>query len=84
MKGSQATQNEIVQAFHALDTDRSGSINIHELAAFMPVIVPNGTSQMLLNHITKVDKDNNYSLDFNEFTNFIKKDIGRQLSLGRS
>ncbi|CAF0793952.1 unnamed protein product [Rotaria sordida] len=84
MKGSQATQNEIVRAFHALDTNRSGSINIDELAAFMPVIVPNGTSQMLLNHITKVDKDNNYSLDFSEFTNFIKKGIGRQLSLGRS
>lgn len=74
---------EIPEAFRLLDTDRSGTIDIGELAAFMPVIVPNGNPYMLLHHIQKVDKNNDYKLNLAEFTDLLNRGIGRDIALGR-
>lgn len=74
---------DIPEAFYLLDSDHSGTIDIGELAAFMPVIVPNGNPYMLLHHIQKVDQNNDYKLNLAEFTNLIKNGVGRDIALGR-
>ena len=74
---------DIPEAFRLLDSDHSGTIDIGELAAFIPVIVPNGNPYMLLHHIQKVDKNNDYKLNLAEFTDLINKGIGRDIALGR-
>ncbi|CAF4800697.1 unnamed protein product, partial [Rotaria sp. Silwood2] len=74
---------DIPEAFRLLDADISGTNDIGELAAFMPVILPNGNPHMLLHHIDKVDKNNDYKLNLAEFTDLIGKSIGRDLGLGR-
>lgn len=74
---------EIPEAFNLLDSDHSGTIDIGELAAFIPVIVPNGNPYMLLHHIQKVDKNNDLKLNLAEFTDLINKGIGRDIALGR-
>ncbi|CAF0869098.1 unnamed protein product [Rotaria sp. Silwood1] len=49
--------DDIPEAFRLLDVDHSGTIDIGELAAFMPVIVPDANPYMLLHHIQKVDQN---------------------------
>lgn len=82
MIGSQAADN-ILEAFRLLDTDCSGTIDIGELAAFLPVIVPDANPYMLLHHIQKVDQNNDYKLNLTEFTALINQGIGRDIALGR-
>jgi len=75
--------DDIPEAFRLLDADHSGTIDIGELAAFMPVIVPDGNPYMLLHHIQKVDKNHDYKLNLAEFTALINQGIGRDITLGR-
>jgi hypothetical protein len=82
MIGQHAAE-DIPEAFRLLDTDHSGTIDIGELAAFMPVIVPDGNPYMLLHHIQKVDKNNDYKLNLAEFTALVNGGIGRDITLGR-
>ena len=83
MKGNHATSDEIAQAFYALDSNHSGDINVHELAVFTPIIASNCTAETLMNHIGKVDRNYDYKMNLAEFTDFIKKNIGRQIALNR-
>ena len=73
----------IPEAFHLLDTDNSGTIDIAELAIFMPAIVPGSNQYMLLRHFQSADTNNDYKLSFEEFTDFINKGVVRDLALGR-
>ena len=82
MMGKHAAE-DIPVAFRILDTDRSGTIDIGELAAYMPVIVPNANPYMLLHHVQKVDQNSDYKLNLAEFSDLINKGIGRDLTLGR-
>lgn len=82
MMGKYASE-DIPKAFKALDTDNSGTIDIGELAAFMPVIVPNANPYMLLHHVQKVDKNGDYKLNLSEFTELINQGVGRDITLGR-
>lgn len=82
MMGEHASA-DIPEAFRLLDNDRSGTIDIGELATFMPVIVPDGNPYMLLHHIQKVDQNCDYKLNLTEFTNLIKNGVGRDIALGR-
>jgi len=75
--------DDIPEAFRLLDTDHSGTIDIGELAAFMPVIVPDGNPHMLLHHVQKVDKNHDYKFNLAEFTELIKHGVGRDITLGR-
>jgi Ca2+-binding EF-hand superfamily protein len=50
MMGKHASE-DIPEAFRLLDTDHSETIDIGELAAFMPVIVPDANPHMLLHHV---------------------------------
>jgi Ca2+-binding EF-hand superfamily protein len=72
--------DDIPEAFRLLDTNHSKVINISELAAFMTLM--NVSPGVLLDHVKKVDTNGDYKLNLDEFTNFIKKGIGRQLVFG--
>ena len=82
LMGEEATK-DIPEAFHLLDADQSGTIDITELALFMPVIVPGSNQYMLLRYFQAVDTNKDYKLSFEEFTEFIKKGYVRDLALGR-
>ena len=82
MMGKHASE-DISEAFRLLDTDRSGTIDIGELAAFMPVIVPDANPYMLLHHVQKADKNSDYKLNLQEFTDLINQGVGRDIALGR-
>ena len=82
MMGKYASE-DIPKAFKALDTDHSGTIDIGELAAFMPVIVPDANPYMLLHHVQKADKNGDYKLNLAEFTELINRGVGRDITLGR-
>ncbi|CAF1088661.1 unnamed protein product [Rotaria sordida] len=82
MIGSHAA-DDIPEAFRLLDSDHSGTIDVGELATFMPVIVPDANPYMLLHHIQKVDKNSDYKLNLTEFTALINRGIGRDIALGR-
>ncbi|CAF2049453.1 unnamed protein product [Rotaria magnacalcarata] len=75
--------DDIPEAFRLLDADHSGTIDIGELAAFMPAIVPNSNPYILLHHIQQVDKNNDFKLNLEEFTALIHRGIGRDITLGR-
>jgi hypothetical protein len=83
LMGHDATAADISEAFQLLDFDKSETIDIYELAIFMPAIVPDSNEYMLLRHFQKVDTNNDYRLNLDEFTEFIKKNIVRDLALGR-
>jgi len=82
MMGHHAAEN-ITEAFHLLDSDHSGTIDIGELAAFMPAIVPDANPYLLLHHVQKADKNCDYKLNLEEFTALIKQGVGRDIALGR-
>jgi Ca2+-binding EF-hand superfamily protein len=82
MMGKHASE-DIPQAFRLLDTDNSHTIDIGELAAFMPVIVPDANPYMLLHHVQKADKNSDYKLNLQEFTDLVNQGVGRDITLGR-
>ena len=82
MMGQHASE-DIPEAFHLLDADRSGTIDIGELAAFIPVIVPDANPYMLLHHVQKADKNGDLKLNLQEFTTLINQGVGRDIALGR-
>ena len=80
--GEEATKN-IPEAFNLLDADQSGTIDIAELALFMPAIIPGSNQYMMLRYFQAADKNKDYKLSFEEFTDFIKKGYVRDLALKR-
>lgn len=74
---------DIIEAFTLLDTDQSNSIDLTELATFMPVIVPGSNKFILLRHFEPADTNKDYTLCLEEFTAFVKKGVIRDLALGR-
>jgi Ca2+-binding EF-hand superfamily protein len=83
LMGNYATTADISEAFQLLDTDKSDTIDINELAIFMPAIIPGSNAYMLLRHFETVDTNKDYKLNLDEFTEFIKKNIVRDLALKR-
>ncbi|CAF2764961.1 unnamed protein product [Rotaria sp. Silwood2] len=83
LMGHQAAE-DIPEAFRLLDMDNSETIDIGELASFMPAIIPNSNSYMLLRYFQPADTNNDYKLNLDEFTAFIKKEVIRDLALGRN
>ncbi|CAM4883459.1 unnamed protein product [Rotaria socialis] len=75
---------DIPEAFQLLDLDKSDKIDLNELAVFMPAIVPNSNPYMMLRYFQPADTNNDYGLNLDEFTTFIKKGVIRDLALGRS
>ena len=83
LMGHHATDSDILEAFQLLDTDKSETIDINELALLMPAIVPGSNAYMLLRHFQKVDTNNDHILNWEEFTAFVRKNFIRDLALGR-
>lgn len=81
MNGTSAL-SDIPEAFRILDRDGSGTIDFRELATFVPIIAPHTTPNMLLKQIAKVDRNHDYRLNLAEFTDLIKKGIGRDIAFG--
>jgi Ca2+-binding EF-hand superfamily protein len=74
---------DIPEAFQLLDADNSDTIDINELAVFMPAIVPDSNPYMLLRYFEKADTNSDYKLSLEEFTAFVEKGVIRDLALGR-
>lgn len=70
---------ELEQAFAVLDKDHSGSIALDELAALLPIINPNATSDTLKNYMRKVNLNTDGSLNYDQFRALILKGIGRDI-----
>ncbi|UJR38587.1 hypothetical protein I4U23_031251 [Adineta vaga] len=71
--------NQLKQAFQILDKDQSGTINIEELANFLPIINEFATTEALKNYIKKVDIDVEDTLTYDQFRTLILKGIGRDI-----
>ncbi|CAF1348640.1 unnamed protein product [Didymodactylos carnosus] len=76
------TSDEIQRAFELLDTDKSGTIDIDELGAFLPIINSHVTSDMLLRYVSLVDENFDHKLNINEFNDLLSRGIGRAIVCG--
>jgi Ca2+-binding EF-hand superfamily protein len=74
--------NELEEAFNLLDKDQSGTIDIDELADFLPVIHSDVTKKTLLHYVGKVDINSDQKLNFDEFTDMVLRGIGRDIVCG--
>ncbi|CAF1508354.1 unnamed protein product [Didymodactylos carnosus] len=74
--------DEIQKAFDLLDRDKSGTIDVNELSAFLPIINPNVTKERLLRYIRKVDENFDHKMNFEEFSSMILRGIGRDIVCG--
>lgn len=81
--GTHSGTNEIYEAFRALDTDNSGTVDIGELSALLPCIIPNASPYILLHQVQKVDKNNDCKLNLQEFTDLMNLGIGRSILTNR-
>ncbi|CAM2728794.1 unnamed protein product [Rotaria socialis] len=79
MMGSNATDCDIREAFSILDTDRSGTLDVSELAKVIPAIMPGTTSNTLYTMIRRYDKNGDNTLNLNEFIRLVKGDLGRDI-----
>ncbi|CAF1185035.1 unnamed protein product [Rotaria sp. Silwood1] len=79
MLGEEAA-DDIAEAFRILDTDYSNKIDIDELEAFMPVIVPRAPPKVLRQYIQKVDRNFDGKLNLAEFTDLVTRGIGRDIA----
>ncbi|CAF0963950.1 unnamed protein product [Rotaria sp. Silwood1] len=80
----QQTFKDIPEAFRLLDTDQSSTIDIGELAIFMPILRSEATPYMLLRHIKLSDKDGDYELNYDEFNALLLAGLGQDIILGRT
>ncbi|CAF0965421.1 unnamed protein product [Rotaria sordida] len=76
------TADEIHQAFRLLDRNYSKTIDSDELSAFIPVIHPNMTKEIVLNYITKVTQKRKEEINFSEFIQMVLQGVGRDIVCG--
>lgn len=81
MMGSYAA-DEIREAFRLLDRNYSNTIDLDELAAFLPVIHPFMEKETLLDYIKKVANTDEKQINFDEFNQLILRGIGRDIVCG--
>ncbi|CAF3202260.1 unnamed protein product [Rotaria socialis] len=71
--------DELEQAFRILDKNNSDSIDVDDLANFLPIINEYATSDTLKNYIKKSDFNFDENLSYDEFRSLILKGIGRDM-----
>ena len=81
MMGSYAA-DEIEEAFRLLDRNYSNTIDLDELAAFLPVIHPSMKKETLIDHMKKVTNTIDQQINFDEFNQMILRGIGRDIICG--
>ncbi|CAF1281538.1 unnamed protein product [Rotaria sordida] len=79
MLGPDSSDDEIREAFHIIDADGSGQIDVNELAKVIPAIIPDATLDTLPQRIRRYDKNYDNQLNLNEFTRLVKGGIGRDI-----
>ncbi|CAF2640817.1 unnamed protein product [Rotaria sp. Silwood2] len=77
--GPDSTADEIREAFHILDADGSGQLDVNELAKVIPAIMPSATLDTLPTMIRRYDKNYDNQLNLNEFTRLVRGGIGRDI-----
>jgi calmodulin len=68
--------SEFKEAFSLFDKDGDGTISTKELGTVMRALGQNPTEAELGDMIAEVDKDNNGTIEFNEFLALMEKKIG--------
>lgn len=71
--------NELERAFYTLDRDRSGTIHLDELSAFLPILNDSITVHALKNYIRQVDENVDDRLTYEEFRALVLRGIGRDI-----
>lgn len=71
--------NELERAFTALDRNQSGTIDIHEFNAILPILNESINANDLNEYIRKVDANFDGELDYNEFRALVLRGIGRDI-----
>lgn len=79
MNGPNSCDAEIREAFNILDADGSGKLSVCELSKVIPAIIPGTTLNTLNTIIRRYDKNGDNQLNLCEFTNLIKRGIGRDV-----
>jgi len=73
MPFSPKEKQELKVHFDSFDADRSGSITLSELKEVMKSLGENPTDAQVKQIISEVDADNNGTIEFNEFLDFVEK-----------
>jgi len=73
MPFSPKEKQELKVHFDSFDKDRSGSITLAELREVMKSLGENPTDDQVKKIIAEVDADNNGTIEFNEFLEFVEK-----------
>jgi Ca2+-binding EF-hand superfamily protein len=71
--------DQLKRAFSILDKNHSGTINIDQLARFLPIINEYATTDVLINYIKRADIDTDGNLNYDQFRTLILKGIGRDI-----
>jgi Ca2+-binding EF-hand superfamily protein len=71
--------DQLKRAFSILDKNHSGTINIDQLARFLPIINEYATTDVLINYIKRADIDTDGNLNYDQFRILILKGIGRDI-----
>ncbi|CAF2640840.1 unnamed protein product [Rotaria sp. Silwood2] len=79
MLGPDSSDDDIREAFHMIDADGSGQIDVYELAKVIPAILPDATLDTLPTIIRRYDKNYDNQLNLREFTQLIRGGIGRDI-----
>jgi Ca2+-binding EF-hand superfamily protein len=79
MMGSNSSDEDIREAFHILDADGSGHLDVSEFAKIIPAILPGSTVETLGEMIRRYDKNFDNQINLKEFTSIIKGGLGRDL-----
>ena len=73
------TSDELERAFGILDRDRSGSIHLDELSAFLPILNESIQRNTLKDYVQKVDENFDDRLTYEEFRALVLRGIGRDI-----
>ncbi|CAF1635679.1 unnamed protein product [Adineta ricciae] len=73
------SSDELERAFSTLDRDRSGSIHIDELNAFLPILNDTINGDALRDYIRKVDENFDGNMNYDEFRALVLRGIGRDI-----
>jgi Ca2+-binding EF-hand superfamily protein len=71
--------NELERAFTILDRDKSGTIDIKEFSAILPILNKSINANDLHEYIRQVDENFDGELDYNEFRALVLRGIGRNI-----
>jgi Ca2+-binding EF-hand superfamily protein len=71
--------DELERAFTILDRDQSGTINVKEFSAILPILNESMDASALREYIRKVDEDFDGELKYEEFRALVLRGIGRDI-----